>query len=95
LTYRGTILSENQSEGTVKIRIEGTPEEWQQATSQLAEVFDIVSISDPYPNRGQSRLVRVYVEIRLGDQRQADQDYATVRRPRATIRRAAGELPPS
>ncbi len=77
----------------VKIRLEGTEQECQQVTPQLAEVFDVVSISDPYPNRGQSRLVRVYLEIRLDTQRQAD-DGATVRRPRATIRRAAGELPP-
>jgi hypothetical protein len=76
----------------VKIRLEGTPQECQQATPQLAEVFDVVSISDPYPNRGQSRLVRVYVEVRLGEQRQAD-DGATVR-ARATIRRDRRELPP-
>jgi hypothetical protein len=77
----------------VKIRIEGTLEECQQATPQLAEVFDVVSVSDPYPNRGRSRLVRVYVEIRLAEQRQAD-DGATPRRARATIRRAGRELLP-
>jgi hypothetical protein len=63
----------------VKIRIEGTREECQQATPKLAEVFDVVSISDPYPDRGQSRLVRVYVEIRLAAERQVDEDGATVR----------------
>lgn len=78
----------------MKIRIEGTPQECQQATPRLAEVFDVVSISQPYPNRGQTRLVRVYVEIRLADQRQADQDDATASRPRATIRRTGRELPP-
>jgi hypothetical protein len=61
----------------VKIRIEGTPEECQQATPKLAQLFDVVSISDPYPNRSQSRLVRVYVELRLAEQRQVDQDNAT------------------
>jgi hypothetical protein len=78
----------------VKIRIEGTPQECQQATPQLAEVFNVVSISHPYPNRGQSRLVRVYLEIHFADQRQADHDDATVTRPRATIHRAGRELPP-
>jgi hypothetical protein len=29
-------------------------------------VFDVVSISQPCPNRGRSLLVRVYVEARLG-----------------------------
>jgi len=52
--------------------MEGTAEECQQATPRLAELFDVVSISDPYPNRGQSRLVRVYLEIRLADQRHVD-----------------------
>ncbi len=76
----------------VKIRLEGTPQECQQATPRLAEVFDVVSISHPYPNRGASRLVRVYVEVRLGDQRDVDHGVAA-RRPQATIRRAGGELP--
>jgi hypothetical protein len=65
----------------VMIRIEGTLRECQQATTRLAEVFDVVSISDPYPNRGRSSLVRVYLEIRLGDQRRADHG--------AAVRRAA------
>jgi hypothetical protein len=68
----------------VKIRIEGTPKECQQATPQLAELFEVVSISDPYPNRGHSRLVRVYVEVRLADLRQADHDGAADGRPQAT-----------
>jgi hypothetical protein len=34
------------------------------------------------------------VEIRLADQRQVDQDGATVRRPRATIHRVGRQLPP-
>jgi hypothetical protein len=76
----------------VKIRIEGTPEECQQAAPRLAEVFEVVSVSDPYPNRGQSRLVRVYLEIRLDHQRQAD-DGAPTGPPHATIHRAGKELP--
>jgi hypothetical protein len=74
----------------VKIRIEGTPEECQQATPQLAELFDVVSVSDPYPNRGRSRLVRVYLDIRLDHQRQADQEATSGRRPQTTIRRGPG-----
>jgi hypothetical protein len=77
----------------VKIRLEGTREECQQATPRLAELFEVVSISQPYPNRGRSLLMRVYVEIRLGDQRQAH-PYGAAERPRAIIQRAARELPP-
>jgi len=77
----------------VKIRLEGTAEECQQAVPLLAELFEVVSVSNPYPNRGQSRLVRVYVDVRLDGERHADHDDATVTRPRATIHRAGRELP--
>jgi hypothetical protein len=75
----------------VKIRLEGTPKECEQAAPQLAQVFDVVSVSDPYPNRGRSLLVRVYVEVRLGRDRQVDHDDATTP-ARATIHRAGREL---
>jgi hypothetical protein len=74
----------------VKIRLEGTPKECEQAAPRLAEVFDVVSISDPYPNRGRSLLVRVYVEVRLGPERDVGQDDAPAP-PRATIHRAGRE----
>jgi len=76
----------------MKIRLEGTPQECEQAAPLLGEVLDVVSVSDPYPNRGQSRLVRVYVEVRLGRERQVDRDDAAAP-PRATIWRAGRELP--
>jgi len=49
----------------MKLRLEGTPTECEQAAALLAHTFDVVSVSDPYPNRGRSYLVRVYVEVRL------------------------------
>jgi hypothetical protein len=49
----------------VKLRLHGTPAECDQAAHRLAEVFDVVSVSGPYPDRGPSRLVRVYLELRL------------------------------
>ncbi|HEX8860290.1 MAG TPA: hypothetical protein VGC06_14605 [Actinomycetes bacterium] len=64
----------------VKIRLEGTSQECQQAAPRLAEVFEVVSISQPSPNRGCSLLVRVYVEVRLAHQRDINQDDATARR---------------
>jgi len=33
----------------VKIHLEGTLQECEQAAPRLAEMFDVVSISDPYP----------------------------------------------
>jgi hypothetical protein len=48
----------------VKIRLEGLPEECALIAGRLPSIADVVSVSDPYPNRGASRLVRVYVELR-------------------------------
>ena len=49
----------------MKLRLDGTPTERQAATRRLAEVFDVVAVSRPYPDRRQRRLVRVYLELRL------------------------------
>ena len=51
----------------MKIRITGLPAEITQALSVINAVpdFDVLDISGPYPNRGASRLVRAYAEIRL------------------------------
>ena len=47
------------------IRLHGTPQECQRATARLAEVFTVVSVSAMYADRLPSRLVRVYLEVRL------------------------------
>jgi hypothetical protein len=49
----------------VRLRLHGTPAECEHVARRLAEVFDVVAISPPYPDRGPSRLVRVYLELRL------------------------------
>jgi hypothetical protein len=49
----------------VKVRLWGTQAECAEATRRLAEVLDVVALSGPYPDRGASRLVRVYLEVRL------------------------------
>jgi hypothetical protein len=48
----------------VKVRLWGTPAEVDQATRRLVEVLDVVAVHGPYPDRGQSVLVRVYLEVR-------------------------------
>jgi hypothetical protein len=47
----------------VKIRIIGSPAEAADAVERLRQVFEVVSVSDPYPCRNSTR-VRVYVEVR-------------------------------
>jgi len=53
----------------VKIRLHGTEDECSKAAALLEGVMDVRSVSDPYPDRGRSILVRVYVDAELrGDQ---------------------------
>jgi hypothetical protein len=49
----------------MKVRLHGTPGEVAEATRLLVEVLDVVAVSGPYPDRGASVLVRVYLEVRL------------------------------
>jgi hypothetical protein len=53
----------------MKIRIMGLPTEIEEAITTLtqAEALDVIEVSDRYPNRGNSRLVRVYIEAQLSD----------------------------
>jgi hypothetical protein len=46
----------------VKIRLHGTEDECRDTTELLESVMTIQSVSEPYPDRGRSVLVRVYVE---------------------------------
>lgn len=49
----------------MKIRLHGLPDEVEEAVKRLHGIFAVVSVSKPYPDRGTSRLIRVFVEIRL------------------------------
>jgi hypothetical protein len=51
----------------VKIRLWGTADECRQMAQLLIDApgFEVVSVSDPYADRGASVLVRVFVEARL------------------------------
>jgi hypothetical protein len=79
----------------VKIRLVGTLEECLDAQEQLNRVFEIVELSRPYASRGPSRLVRVYVEVRLDPERipPTPAERPEPRRQRVTLRRADRELP--
>ena len=46
----------------MKIRLHGTEEECREAVEVLEGVMVLRSVSEPYPDRGRSVLVRVYVE---------------------------------
>ena len=51
----------------MKIRLSGLPAEVDQAFSIIydGEIFTVVQVDGPYPNRGNSRMVRLYVEVHL------------------------------
>jgi hypothetical protein len=51
----------------VKIRLMGLPDDVTEAIVRLRAVFDVISESPPYPCRGVSREVRVYIEARPAD----------------------------
>jgi hypothetical protein len=53
----------------MKLRITGLPDEVESAVEILAKLamFQVLEVSDPYPNRGNSRMVRVYLEAQFGE----------------------------
>ena len=52
----------------VKVRLSGTRRGCAEAATRLHQVFYVASVSPPYAEAGSSRLVRVYIRVRL-DQR--------------------------
>lgn len=47
----------------VKLRLDGLPDEVQDTLDKSRELYELLSVSKPYPNRN-SEYVRVYVEIK-------------------------------
>jgi hypothetical protein len=50
---------------TVKVRLGGTRRGCAEAARRLHQVFYVRSVSEPYPEPGSSRLVQVYIRVRL------------------------------
>jgi len=46
----------------VKIRLHGAEDEYRETAELLESIMLIQSVSEPYPDRGRSVLVRVYIE---------------------------------
>ena len=51
--------------GAIKIRLWGLRSECEIAAQRIASVLPVVSVSERRADRGQSSLVRVYIEARL------------------------------
>ena len=51
----------------MKIRLMGLPAEIEPVLTQIQDIrtVDVIHVDGPYPNRGNSRMVRVYIEARL------------------------------
>lgn len=47
----------------VKLRVMGTMEEIEKYLKQVEGVLNILSISEPYANKGNSKYFRLYIEI--------------------------------
>jgi len=67
----------------MKIRLHGTEEECCEVAGRLAGFVDVLAVSAPYPDRGQSCLVRVYVEARLAPPVRVTSTTVPARRGRA------------
>ena len=65
---------------TVKVRLAGTRHGCAEAARRLHAVFYVTSVSEPYLEAGSSRLVMVYVKVRL-DLRPAPPPAAAPGRP--------------
>lgn len=56
----------------MKLRLEGLEEECRTLVAILAnrlpDVLEVDEISRPYPNRGDSRKVRVYIDVRISEE---------------------------
>lgn len=50
---------------TLKVRLAGTRRGCAEAARRLHAVFYVTSVSQPYPEAGSSRLVQVYIKVRL------------------------------
>lgn len=46
----------------IKIRLHGTEKEVKETVDLLKSKLDLLSVSSPYPDRGESQYVRVYVD---------------------------------
>ena len=53
--------------GAIRIRLWGLRSECETAAQRIAAVLAVVSVSEPRADRGQSSLVRVYLDARLPD----------------------------
>lgn len=53
--------------GAIRIRLWGLRGECETAALRIAAVLAVVSVSEPRADRGQSSLVRVYIDARLPD----------------------------
>ena len=49
----------------VKVRLSGTRRGCAEAARRLHQLFYVTSVSQPYPEAGSSRLVMVYIKVRL------------------------------
>jgi hypothetical protein len=90
---RGRLGRGERGRGPVKIRLHGTEDECRELAGRLPAITDVLSVSEPYPDRGTSRLVRVYVETRPYPVAAPHVTVTTESAPRTTRRRR--ELPPA
>lgn len=49
----------------IKMRLQGTPEDLQATIAMLPQLFRVLEVSQPYPNRGTSAYYRCYADVEV------------------------------
>jgi hypothetical protein len=80
----------------MRLRLMDTPEQVEAVAAVLRRAFDVVEESGQYPNRGGSRMVRRYIDLRLRPETQALADIgenvvAAVEQLRAEVEATLGD----
>ena len=54
----------------MNIRLMGLPAEIKPVLTQIQDIrtVDVIQVDGPYPNRGRSRMVRIYIEAQLREE---------------------------
>jgi hypothetical protein len=53
----------------IKMRLQGVEEDIVKMVNSLKQHYNLLEVSAPYKNRGESQFVRVYISVRLPDRR--------------------------
>ena len=51
----------------IKMRLQGLESDLMKMIEDMKSKYEVLEVSEPYPNRGESKLVRIYVTLKALD----------------------------